>query len=103
MTPGTTIRAEDLFFAIPTRLRSLGSAADEQAKILDVVQRFAVHNPSVAFSVPAAELRILGYEGGRRREGEHRKSEGKPSTTAVYGEHGRVGLYEWTYRQTSQG
>ncbi|KAI9787220.1 MAG: DNA mismatch repair protein [Geoglossum umbratile] len=47
---GTQIKVEDLFYNVPTRLRSFRSSSEEYAKILDIVGRYAVHCSGVAFS-----------------------------------------------------
>ena len=47
---GTQITVEDLFYNVPSRLRSFRSKNDEFMKILDVVGRYAVHSRGVGFS-----------------------------------------------------
>ncbi|KIL63542.1 hypothetical protein M378DRAFT_164437 [Amanita muscaria Koide BX008] len=47
---GTAITIEDLFYNIPTRLSALRNTSEEYARILDLLTRYAVHNPKVSFS-----------------------------------------------------
>lgn len=47
---GTQIIVEDLFYNVPSRLKSFRSKNDEFAKILDVIGRYAVHTSGVGFS-----------------------------------------------------
>lgn len=55
--PGTTITVEDLFYNVPQRLRALKSAGEEYNKILDVVQKYAVHHSGrVGFTVKRANV-----------------------------------------------
>lgn len=48
---GTRIEVRDLFFATPARLKFLKTATAEAAQCHDVLQRIALANPSVAFSL----------------------------------------------------
>lgn len=52
---GTQIIVEDLFYNIPTRLKSLRSKSEELAKIIDVIGRYAVHCQTVGFSCKKVE------------------------------------------------
>lgn len=49
-TCGTTLVIEDMFYNNATRRGALGKDNVEHAKLLEVVQRYAVHNPKVGFS-----------------------------------------------------
>ncbi|KAJ6571736.1 histidine kinase-like ATPase [Mycena capillaripes] len=51
---GTTIIIEDLFYNTPTRLSALRSTSEEYSRILDVITKYAVHNPKVSFSCKKA-------------------------------------------------
>ncbi|KAH7100068.1 DNA binding protein [Auriculariales sp. MPI-PUGE-AT-0066] len=48
-TDGTIITAENLFYNTPVRLAALRNKTDEYARLLDVMTKYAVHKPSVAF------------------------------------------------------
>lgn len=48
---GTQITVEDLFYNISTRRKALKSPAEEHAKIVEVVSRYAVHNSKVGFTL----------------------------------------------------
>lgn len=47
---GTQITVEDLFYNVPTRRRAFRSASEEYSKILKMMEYYAVHCDTVAFS-----------------------------------------------------
>ncbi|KAH8829463.1 hypothetical protein DL96DRAFT_1054744 [Flagelloscypha sp. PMI_526] len=46
---GTTIIISNLFAQFPTRLKAFRSPGEEYARIVDVMTKYAIHNPRVAF------------------------------------------------------
>jgi len=48
---GTQITAEDLFYNVSTRRKALRSAAEEHARVVEVVSRYAIHNCKVGFTL----------------------------------------------------
>ncbi|KAI8789646.1 DNA mismatch repair protein Mlh1-like isoform X3 [Biomphalaria glabrata] len=48
---GTQITIEDLFYNISTRRKALRSPAEEYAKVVDVVSKYAIHNCQVGFTL----------------------------------------------------
>ncbi|KAH6909546.1 DNA binding protein [Coprinopsis sp. MPI-PUGE-AT-0042] len=46
---GTTIIVENLFYNTPIRLSALRNNSEEYARILDVMTKYAIHNPRVSF------------------------------------------------------
>jgi DNA mismatch repair protein MLH1 len=49
--PGTTVAVADLFYNVVTRRKALRGASEEYARVLDVVQRYALLRTEVAFTV----------------------------------------------------
>ncbi len=47
---GTSIVVEDLFYNVPSRLRSLRSQSEEYSRIVEVTSNYAIHTVNVGFS-----------------------------------------------------
>ena len=59
-TRGTTVVVENMFYNNPTRRQALGKESLEHAKVLEVVQRYSIHYPHVAFGC----RKSIGSSGG---------------------------------------
>jgi len=67
--PGTTVTVEDLFFAVPARLKFLKSELTERRQIELVVSRYALAYPQVRFALDVGARPVLRSSGsGDRRE-----------------------------------
>lgn len=58
---GTQIVVEDLFYNIPSRLKSLRTKSEEFSKIIDVTGRYAIHCDDVGFSCKRYEKSQLVF------------------------------------------
>lgn len=58
--PGTVVRVDGLFAAVPARRKFLKSPRSELAACLDHVRRLAMANPDVGFSLESEGRRLLG-------------------------------------------
>ncbi|CAG8480636.1 7962_t:CDS:10 [Ambispora leptoticha] len=47
---GTQITAEDLFYNVPARRKAMKNFAEEYNQIMDIVNRYAIHNAGVSFT-----------------------------------------------------
>eukprot|EP00933_Yihiella_yeosuensis_P041054 TRINITY_DN35499_c0_g1_i1.p1 TRINITY_DN35499_c0_g1~~TRINITY_DN35499_c0_g1_i1.p1 ORF type:complete len:797 (+),score=175.10 TRINITY_DN35499_c0_g1_i1:57-2447(+) len=72
-TRGTTLVAEDMFYNNSTRRQALAKESAEHAKVLEVVQRYAIHNPKVSFGCKkagsgVAELSTVGGDSANTKD-----------------------------------
>lgn len=65
---GTTIEIKGLFLKTPARLKHMKSLPYEQTLVLDVVQRFAISYPYIAFSLHADEKELLSTNGSKNQQ-----------------------------------
>ncbi len=56
---GTQIVVEDLFYNIPTRKKAFKNTTEEYNRVLDVVQKYSIHNTGVAFSCKKVPIKLI--------------------------------------------
>ena len=61
MAAGTRIEVRELFFNTPARLKFMKTVATEQGAIAEVVQRLALANHSIAFSLTADGRQLFSF------------------------------------------
>src|ERR1700683_3088300 len=61
MAAGTRIEVRELFFNTPARLKFMKTIATEQSAIAEVVQRLALANHAIAFSVAADGRNLFSF------------------------------------------
>jgi DNA mismatch repair protein MutL len=59
LAAGTRIEVRELFFNTPARLKFLKTIATEQGAIVEVIQRLAIANPAIAFSLDTGGRKLL--------------------------------------------
>jgi DNA mismatch repair protein MutL len=64
LPPGTRVRVQNLFGAVPARRKFLRTERSEYAACLDVVRRLAMARPDIGFSFAHGERQILSLQGG---------------------------------------
>ncbi len=60
---GTTITVKNLFFNTPARLKYLKSVSTELAAISEIMQKFALSNPNISFTLKSEGQKILETSG----------------------------------------
>ena len=60
---GTTITVKNLFFNTPARLKYLKSVSTELAAISEIMQKFALSNPNISFTLKSEGEKILETSG----------------------------------------
>ncbi len=65
---GTTIAVKNLFFSVPARRKFLKSNATEMKHIVEVMQRFALSYPAVAFTLSEDDALVMSVRPGTLEE-----------------------------------
>ena len=88
---GTIITVEDMFYNIPIRQKALKNTSEEYNRIVEVVQRYAIHNSSVAF--------ICKKMGSSQSDVHSTKSSQLDTIRAIYGNALATELVEFHHSQ----
>lgn len=64
---GTKIEVRDLFYATPARLKFLKAASTELSHTVDIVERLALINPEIDFTITDGERQVLSFSNGMSR------------------------------------
>lgn len=64
---GTKIEVRDLFYATPARLKFLKAASTELSHTVDIVERLALINPEIDFTITDGDRRVLSFANGASR------------------------------------
>ena len=60
--PGTSVEVRDIFCYMPHRLRFLRKESTENSSCIDLVERLAIANPNITFSMKVDDRHVLSYE-----------------------------------------
>lgn len=64
---GTKIEIRDLFYATPARLKFLKAASTELTHIVDIIERLALINPQIDFTLRDGDKHVLAFTSGINR------------------------------------
>lgn len=84
---GTTIQVTDLFFNVPARLKFLKSNQREATLISDIVSRYSIAHPEIAFTLTSNGRRVIKTYGNGNRE---------DAILAIYGKSTKENVFSFT-------